>query len=92
MEVVCGTTWDLTREAVYQLVHRTRGRGRSVEDLKIGAVDELLVGVSVVRDKDKGEKFTLLEFSSSFQTLHFIMTNNNSLFCLSSSLLMTFRS
>ena len=66
VEVVCGTTWDLTREAVYQLVHRTRGRGRSVKDLEIGAVDELLVGVSVVRDKDKGEKFTLLEFSSSF--------------------------
>ena len=30
-----------------------------MEDLEIGAVDELLVGVSVVRDKDKGEKFTL---------------------------------
>ena len=29
-----------------------------VTDLEIGAVDELLVGVSVVRDKDKGEKFT----------------------------------
>jgi hypothetical protein len=27
-----------------------------VKDLEIGAVDELLVGVSVARDKDKGEK------------------------------------
>ena len=34
-----------------------RGRGRSVKDLEIGAVDELLVGVSVVRDKDQREKF-----------------------------------
>ncbi len=51
-----------------------------MEDLEIGAVDELLVGVSVVRDKDKEEKKHSLEFSSSFETLHFIMTNNNSLF------------
>ena len=33
-----------------------RGRGRSVKDLEVGAVDELLVGVSVVRDKDKRRK------------------------------------
>ena len=65
--LLCGTTWDLTREAVYQLVHRTRGRGRSVKDLEIGAVDELLVGVSVVRDKDKGEKFTLWNSPPAFR-------------------------
>ncbi len=35
-----------------------RGRGESVKDLEVGAVDELLVGVSVVRDKDKEEKNT----------------------------------
>ena len=29
-----------------------------MKDLEIGAVDELLVGVSVVRDKDKEEKNT----------------------------------
>ncbi len=33
-----------------------RGRSRSVKDLKVGAVDELLVGVSVVRDKDRRRK------------------------------------
>ena len=38
----------------YQLVHRAQCRGEYVKDLEIGAVDELLVGVSVVRDKDKG--------------------------------------
>jgi hypothetical protein len=30
-----------------------------VTDLEIGAVDELLVGVSVVRDKDRREKPTV---------------------------------
>ena len=55
-----------------------RGRGRSVKDLEIGAVDELLVGVSVVRDKDKGRK-PPVGFLLSFETLHFIVTNNNSL-------------
>jgi hypothetical protein len=49
-----GTTWDPAREAVYLLVHRAQCRGEYVKDLEIGAVDELLVGVSVVRDKDKG--------------------------------------
>ena len=53
-----GTTWDPAREAVYLLVHRAQCRGEYVKDLEIGAVDELLVGVSVVRDKDKGGKFT----------------------------------
>ena len=50
-----------------------------VTDLEIGAVDEPLVGVSVVRDKDKGRK-PPVGFLLSFETLHFIMTNNNSLF------------
>ena len=76
----------------YERVHRTyrvqrkragtqgRGRGRSVVmDLEIGAVDELLVGVSVVRDKDKRGK-PPVGILLSFETLHFIMTNNNSLF------------
>ena len=44
-----------------------RGSGRSVKDLEIGAVDELLVGVSVVRDKDKGEKFTLWNSPPAFR-------------------------
>ena len=44
-----------------------RGRGGSVKDLEIGAVDELLVGVSVVRDKDKGEKFTLRNSPPAFR-------------------------
>ena len=44
-----------------------RSRGESVEDLEIGAVDELLVGVSVVRDKDKGEKFTLWNSPPAFR-------------------------
>ena len=45
-----------------------RGKGRSVvTDLEIGAVDELLVGVSVVRDKDKGEKFTLWNSPPAFR-------------------------
>ena len=44
-----------------------RGRGTSVKDLEIGAVDELLVGVSVVRDKDKGEKFTLWNSPPAFR-------------------------
>ena len=69
-----------------------RGRGGSAKDLEIGAVDELLVGVSVFRDKDKGEKFTLWNSPPAFRLSTFIMTNNNSLFCLSSCLLMTFRS
>ena len=44
-----------------------RGKGRSVvTDLEIGAVDELLVGVSVVRDKDKGENHPL-GFSSALR-------------------------
>jgi hypothetical protein len=38
-----------------------------VTDLEIGAVDELLVGVSVVRDKDKGEKFTLWNSPPAFR-------------------------
>ena len=74
----CGTTWDQTREAVYLLVHRAQCRGEYVKDLEIGAVDELLVGVSVVRDKDKGRK-PPVGFLLSFETLHFIVTNNNSL-------------
>ena len=62
-----------------RLIHRIGARGRSVvTDLEIGAVDELLVGVSVVRDKDKGRK-PPVGFLLSFETLHFIMTNNNSL-------------
>ena len=44
-----------------------RGRGRSVKDLEIGAVDELLVGVSVVRDKDRGKKFTLWNSPPAFR-------------------------
>jgi hypothetical protein len=51
-----GATWDTTREAVYQLAHRVGAGGRSVKDLEVGAVDELLVGVSVARDKDKRRK------------------------------------
>jgi hypothetical protein len=35
-----------------------RGRGRSVKDLEVDAVDELLVGLSVVKDKDKEKKIT----------------------------------
>ena len=62
-----GTTWDPAREAVYQLVHRAQCRGEYVKDLEIGAVDELLVGVSVVRDKDKGEKFTLWNSPPAFR-------------------------
>ena len=50
-----------------------------VTDLEIGAVDELLVGVSMVRDKDKGRKPTV-GFSSALRLPPFIMTNNNSLF------------
>ena len=49
-----------------------------VTDLEIGAVDELLVGVSVVRDKDKGRK-PPVGFLLGFETLHSIMTNNKSL-------------
>ena len=44
-----------------------RRKGRSVKDLEIGAVDELLVGVSVVRDKDKEEKFTLWNSPPAFR-------------------------
>ena len=51
-----------------------------MKDLEIGAVDELLVGVSVARDKDKGGKFTLWNSPLAFRLSTFIMTNNNSLF------------
>ena len=61
-----------------------------MKDLEIGAVDELLVGVSVVRDKDKRGK-PPVGILLSFETLHFIMTNNNSLFLISSNHNMTFR-
>ena len=61
-----------------------------MKDLEIGAVDELLVGVSVVRDKDKGRK-PPVGFLLSFETLHFIITNNNSLFLLSSNHKLIFR-
>jgi hypothetical protein len=61
-----------------------------VKDLEIGAVDELLVGVSVVRDKNKRRK-PPVGILLSFETLHFIMTNNNSLFLISSNHKMTFR-
>jgi hypothetical protein len=69
-----------------------RGRGRSVKDLEIGAVDETAGWCERGQRQRQGEENNPLEFSSSFETLHFIMTNNNSLFYLSSSLLMTFRS
>ena len=50
-----------------RLIHRIGARGRSVvTDLEIGAVDELLVGVSVIRDKDKGENHPL-GFSSALR-------------------------
>ena len=53
-----------------------KGRGRSVKDLEIGAVDELLVGECVVRTNDKEEKnFTLLSpLASRLST--YIITNN----------------
>jgi hypothetical protein len=102
----CIKNTDKTRYDVflreYERAHRTyrvqrkragtqgRGRGRSVKDLKIGAVDELLIGVSVVRDKDKRGK-PPVGILLSFETLHFIMTNNNSIFLISSCHLMTFR-
>ncbi len=61
-----------------------------MKDLEIGAVDELLVGVSVVRDKDKRRK-PPVGILLSFEILHFIITNNNSLFLIPCSHLMTFR-
>ena len=42
-------------------------------DLEVGAVDELLVGECVVRDRDKGEKNITLLSPSGFCALHFII-------------------
>jgi hypothetical protein len=42
-------------------------------DLEIGAVDELLVGEFVDRERDKGEKNITLLSPLGFSALHFII-------------------
>ncbi len=83
MEVAQGSNLGHDTGGCLSASAQGRGRGRSVKDLEVGAVDELLVGVSVVRTKTRGENHPL-EFSYGFQALHLIMTNNNSIFRLSS--------
>ena len=60
------------RRACLQVGQTGQGRAER-KDLEVGAVDELLVGECVVRDRNKGEKNITLLSPSGFCALHFII-------------------
>ncbi len=54
-----------------------QGRGKSVKDLEVGSIDELLVGEYMDKARDKEEKnFTLASPLASRLSIY-IITNNN---------------
>jgi hypothetical protein len=60
----CRGNLGTAREARLQVSKQSRAEARADKDLEVGAVDELLFGEFVVRDRDKEGKNFSLAFSS----------------------------